>query len=81
MKKNYDLSSVAYSLFVEEHIGLADMGKNPEYESELQDAAYRYLKSVFFCPEGADGQKRELMAVMAKYKPSTVSPYLVNFKL
>lgn len=81
MKKNYDFSSVARQLFVNEHIGITDIGKFPVYEQELEDISVRYLHSLFFSPSDSSELRSELISVLAKYKPSTVSPYLKNYYL
>ena len=81
MKKSYNFSTISYKLFVEEHIGITDIGKNPEYEQELQDISERYIHSLFFNPDESIVLKQELMTVLSKFKPSTVSPYLKNYYL
>ena len=79
MKKKYDFSSIAYKLFVEEHIGINDVGKYPEYEQELQDISERYIRSLFFTPTESLELKAELVRTLSKFKPQTVSPYLKNY--
>lgn len=81
MKKKFDFSSIAYKLFVEEHIGINDVGKCPEYEQELQDIATRYIYSLFFSPSDSPALRTELVTILGKYEPTTVSPYLFNYYL
>lgn len=79
MKKSYNFSTISYKLFVEEHLGLNDIGKYPEYEQELQDISERYIHSLFFNPDESIVLKQELMTVLSNFKPSTVSPYLKKY--
>lgn len=79
MKKKYDFSSIAYKLFVEEHIGINDVGKYPEYEQELQDISERYIRSLFFNTDDTYVLKQELMTVLSKFKPKTLSRYLKKY--
>lgn len=81
MKKKYDFSSIAYKLFVEEHIGINDVGKYPEYEQQLQDVSERFLHSIFFAPTESPELKAELVRTLSNFKPQTVSPYLKNYYL
>lgn len=81
MKKKFDFSSIAYKLFVEEHIGINDVGKYPEYEQELQDVSERFLYSIFFTPTESPELKAELVRTLSNFKPQTVSPYLKNYYL
>ena len=81
MKKSYNFSTISYKLFVEEHIGITDIGKNPEYEQELQDISERYIRSLFFNTDDTYVLKQELMTVLSKFKPKTLSPYLKNYYL
>lgn len=79
MKKKYDFSSMAYKLFVEEHIGINDVGKYPEYEQELQDVSERFLYSIFFTPTESPELKAELVRTLSNFKPQTVSRYLKKY--
>ena len=79
MKKSYNFSTISYKLFVEEHIGITDIGKNPEYEQELQDISERYIRSLFFNTDDTYLLKQELMTVLSKFKPKTLSPYLKKY--
>lgn len=79
MKKKFDFSSIAYKLFVEEHIGINDIGKYPEYEQELQDISERYIHSLFFSPSDSPELRNELVTILGKYGPTTVSPYLKKY--
>lgn len=81
MKKNYDFSSISYKLIVEEHIGLNEIGKFPAYEQELQDIATRYIYSLFYSPSDSPALRTELVTILGKYEPTTVSPYLFNYYL
>lgn len=81
MKKKFDFSSIAYKLFVEEHIGINDVGKCPEYEQQLQDISERFLYSIFFTPTESPELKTELVRTLSKFKPQTLSPYLKNYYL
>lgn len=81
MKKKYDFSSITYKLFVEEHIGINDVGKCPEYEQQLQDVSERYIRSLFFNTDDTYVLKQELMTVLSKFKPKTLSRYLKNYYL
>jgi hypothetical protein len=81
MKKKFDFSSIPYKLFVEEHIGINDVGKYPEYEQQLQDVSERFLHSIFFTPMESSELKAELVRTLSKFKPQTVSPYLKNYYL
>ena len=81
MKKKFDYPSIAYKLFVEEHIGINDAGKYPEYEQQLQGISERFLYSIFFTPTESPELKAELVRTLSKFKPQTVSPYLKNYYL
>lgn len=79
MKKMFDFSSIAYKLFVEEHIGINDVGKYPEYEQQLQDVSERFLHSIFFAPTESPELKAELVRTFSKFKPKTLSRYLKKY--
>lgn len=79
MKKMYDFSTISYKLFVEEHLGLNDIGKYPEYEQELHGISERYIHSLFFTPTETPELKAELVRTLSKFKPQTVSPYLKKY--